>query len=95
MSQHNLYAALRAAFPADLQQTAIEARAPDGTPLYYTWADLEHASARLANLLATLDLPPASRIAVQVEKSVDIDAIAQAKLCKQKTRHEAPDIFAQ
>ena len=71
MSQHNLYAALRAAFPADLQQTAIEARAPDGTPLYYTWADLEHASARLANLLATLDLPPASRIAVQVEKSVE------------------------
>ena len=71
MSQHNLYAALRAAFPAELQQIAIEAHAPDGTPLYYSWADLERASARLANLLVALDLPPASRIAVQVEKSVE------------------------
>jgi malonyl-CoA/methylmalonyl-CoA synthetase len=28
-------------------------------------------SARMANLLASLDLPAASRIAVQVEKSVE------------------------
>ncbi|SFD99421.1 malonate--CoA ligase [Paracidovorax konjaci] len=67
----NLYSALRAAFPADLDATAVETSAPDGTPLHYRWADLEHASARIANLLASLHLPEGSRIAVQVEKSVE------------------------
>ena len=70
-ASHNLYAALRAAFPADLDAIAVEATAPDGTPLAYSWRDLDHASARLANLLASLDLPAGSRIAVQVEKSVE------------------------
>jgi malonyl-CoA/methylmalonyl-CoA synthetase len=67
----NLFAALRAAFPADLSATAVEAAAPDGTPLHYTWRDLDRASARIANLLASLQLPEGSRIAVQVEKSVE------------------------
>jgi len=67
----NLYSALRAAFPADLEGVAVEAATPQGAPLHYTWADLEHASARLANLLASLQLPAGSRIAVQVEKSVE------------------------
>ncbi|HCL87419.1 MAG TPA: malonyl-CoA synthase [Comamonadaceae bacterium] len=67
----NLFAALRAAFPANLDAVAIEAVAPDGRPLAYRWRDLEHASARMANLLASLRLPPGSRIAVQVEKSVE------------------------
>ena len=71
----NLYAALRAGFPADLDATAIEtADAPAGSdfsPLYYTWRDLERGSAKIANLLASLDLPPASRIAVQIDKSVE------------------------
>ena len=71
MSQHNLFSALRAAFPADLSSTAVEATAPDGAPLLYTWADLDHASARIANLLASLKLPEGSRVAVQVEKSVE------------------------
>ncbi len=71
MSQHNLFSALRAAFPADLSSIAVEATAPDGTPLLYTWADLDHASARIANLLASLKLPEGSRVAVQVEKSVE------------------------
>src|SRR6185436_13878342 len=35
------------------------------------WRDLDRASARIANLLDSLALPPASRIAVQVEKSVE------------------------
>ncbi|MEY2952227.1 MAG: Long-chain-fatty-acid--CoA ligase, partial [Pseudomonadota bacterium] len=64
---HNLYAALRQAFPADLSAVAVET---DGG-LYYSWADLEHASAKIANLLAALGLPAGSRIAVQVEKSVE------------------------
>ncbi|QXZ11141.1 malonyl-CoA synthase [Comamonas sp. Y33R10-2] len=71
MHQANLYSALRAAFPADLQTTAVEAIEPGGQSLYYSWADLEHGSARMANLLASLKLPEGSRIAVQVEKSVE------------------------
>ena len=71
MSQANLYSALRAAFPKDLTKNAVEAIEPDGSSLYYTWADLEQGSARIANLLASLNLPEGSRIAVQVEKSVE------------------------
>ncbi len=67
---HSLFAALRAAFPADLEATAIEA-ADTATPLYYTWRDLERGTAMLANLIDGLALPPASRIAVQTEKSVE------------------------
>ncbi len=67
----NLFSALRAAFPADLAQTAVEATAPDGSALRYSWRDLDQGSARIANLLASLGLPEGSRIAVQVEKSVE------------------------
>ncbi|MFT4242474.1 MAG: AMP-binding protein, partial [Acidovorax sp.] len=67
----NLFSALRAAFPADLSAIAVETTAADGTPLLYTWSDLDRASARIANLLASLQLPEGSRVAVQVEKSVE------------------------
>jgi malonyl-CoA/methylmalonyl-CoA synthetase len=67
----NLFCALRAAFPSDLDQIAVETTSPQGEPLLYTWRDLDHASARIANLLASLKLPAGSRIAVQVEKSVE------------------------
>jgi malonyl-CoA/methylmalonyl-CoA synthetase len=40
-------------------------------PLYYTWRDLERASARIANLLDALDIPAASRVAVHADKSVE------------------------
>ena len=63
----NLFAALRAAFPRNLDGIAVET--DDGR--YYSWRDLERATAMLANLLMSLDLPLASRIAVQVEKSVE------------------------
>ena len=66
----NLFVALRAAFPADLQATAIEI-ADTAEPLFYSWADLERGTAMLANLLASLALPLASRIAVQTEKSAE------------------------
>ncbi|MBV7543151.1 malonyl-CoA synthase [Acidovorax sp. sic0104] len=71
MSQNNLFCALRAAFPSDLASAAVETTAPDGTELVYSWDDLERASARIANLLASLKLPEGSRVAVQVEKSVE------------------------
>ncbi len=67
MSSHNLYSALRAAFPSDLKATAVQT--DEG--LLYSWADLDRATAMMANLLQSLDLPEGSRVAVQVEKSVE------------------------
>jgi malonyl-CoA/methylmalonyl-CoA synthetase len=66
----NLYVALRAGFPADLARTAVET-ADTNEPLRYRWLDLERGSAMLANLLASLELPAQSRVAVQVDKSVE------------------------
>ena len=80
MRSHNLFAALRAAFPFDLDLVAVETTAPDGTALNYTWRDLDHASARMANLLASLALPEGSRVAVQVEKSVEAMVLYLATL---------------
>lgn len=71
MNDKNLFGALRAAFPADLDAVAIETADGPGAPLFYSWRDLERGTAMIANLLAGLDLPPASRIAVQTEKSVE------------------------
>ena len=67
MKNENLFAALRAAFPADLNAIAVET----DNGLNYSWRDLERATAMLANLLVSLELPAGSRIAVQVEKSVE------------------------
>ncbi|MBX3605525.1 MAG: malonyl-CoA synthase [Piscinibacter sp.] len=73
--QQNLFAALRAAFPADLDAVAIETADGPGAPLRYTWRDLERATAMIANLLVSLELPAGGehppRIAVQTEKSVE------------------------
>lgn len=63
----NLYAALRAGFPKQLDACAVET----DTGLRYSWRDLEEASAMVANLLAFLELPKGARVAVQVEKSVE------------------------
>ncbi|MEJ6007622.1 malonyl-CoA synthase [Paucibacter sp. AS339] len=65
----NLFAALRAAFPQDLDACAIDTA--DGAELSYSWRDLERGTAMLANLLVSLDLPAGSRIAAQTEKSVE------------------------
>jgi malonyl-CoA/methylmalonyl-CoA synthetase len=67
MKNENLFAALRAAFPSDLNATAVET----DNGLHYAWRDMERATAMLANLLASLKLPQGARIAVQVEKSVE------------------------
>jgi malonyl-CoA/methylmalonyl-CoA synthetase len=76
MSNHNLFCALRAAFPADLNAVAVET--DDG--LQYSWQDLDRATAMVANLLASLELPEGSRIAVQVEKSVEAMVLYLATL---------------
>ncbi|MBC7719790.1 MAG: malonyl-CoA synthase [Chitinophagaceae bacterium] len=67
MKNHNLFTALRDAFPARLDTVAIET----DNELLYSWRDLERATAMLANLLGSLGLPPGARVAVQVEKSVE------------------------
>jgi malonyl-CoA/methylmalonyl-CoA synthetase len=64
-ANENLYATLAAGFPADRDACCIETH--DGR--YYSWSDVERASAMLANLLVSLRLPRGARVAVQVEKS--------------------------
>ncbi len=76
MKNENLFAALRAAFPADLDRIAIET----DNGLHYSWRDLDRATAMMANLLASLKLPAGARIAVQVEKSVEALMIYLATL---------------
>ena len=66
-AHENLFTALRAAFPAQLDAVAIET----DNGLNYSWRDLERATAMMANLLKSLELPAGSRVAVQVEKSVE------------------------
>ena len=67
MTSANLFVALRNAFPADLDACAVETE----TGLLYSWRDLDDATAMVANLLASLQLPAGARIAAQVEKSVE------------------------
>ncbi|MFC5476097.1 malonate--CoA ligase [Paraherbaspirillum soli] len=61
----NLYALFASRFPADKSACCIETH----DALYYSWSDIERASAKIANLLSSLQLPAGARIAVQVEKS--------------------------
>jgi malonyl-CoA/methylmalonyl-CoA synthetase len=67
MTNQNLFAALRAAFPEDLDAVAVET----DNGLTYSWRDLDRATAMMANLLRALNLPDGARVAVQVEKSVE------------------------
>jgi malonyl-CoA/methylmalonyl-CoA synthetase len=67
MNNDNLFVALRAGFPADLDGVAIEAEGG----LVYTWRDIERATAMIANLLVSLELPPGTRVAVHTDKSVE------------------------
>ena len=68
-TNQNLFVALRAAFPGNLDAVAIDVA--DGAGGAYTWRDLERGTAMLANLLAGLGLPAGTRVAVQTEKSVE------------------------
>ena len=56
MRSQNLFSALRAAFPTDLDAAAVET--DEG--LRYSWRDLDRATAMMANLLDSLDLPEGS-----------------------------------
>ncbi len=81
MPNQNLFAALRAAFPADLDGVAVET----DNGLHYSWRDLDRATAMVANLLQSLDIPKSPdgvppRVAVQVEKSVEAMVLYLATL---------------
>ena len=61
----NLYTLFRSRFPEDLDDCWLETE----DAKYYSWRDLERGTSKIANLFASLQLPPGSRIAAQVEKS--------------------------
>jgi len=61
----NLYTLFASRFPQDRASCCIET----GSGQQYSWDDIDRGSARIANLLASLDLPRDARVAVQVEKS--------------------------
>lgn len=61
----NLYALFESRFPEDRTACCIETH--EG--LYYSWNDIDRASAKMANLLKGLKLENGARVAVQVEKS--------------------------
>ena len=63
----NFFAVLQKAFPKKKQAPAVWAEGG----LTYSWQDLEDATAMLANLIDSLNLPAGSHIAVQVDKSVE------------------------
>ena len=72
MINQNFFATLQAAFPDALDAVAVET----DSGLRYSWRDLDRATAMVANLLESLDLPRdpfgmAPRVAVQVDKSVE------------------------
>jgi malonyl-CoA/methylmalonyl-CoA synthetase len=72
----NLFAILSARFPK--QRTACAIETTEGQ--YWSWQDLDFASARIANLLKSLGLPAGSRVAVQVDKSVEAVCLYLATL---------------
>ena len=82
----NLFSALRAAFPKQLNAVSTapavsnEVAIETDTGLLYSWRDLDRATAMVANLLDSLALPAGSRIAVQVEKSVEAAILYLATL---------------
>jgi malonyl-CoA/methylmalonyl-CoA synthetase len=68
MQNKNLFTALIAGCPADKSTVAIESA---DNAKKYTWQDIDTTTARIANLLASLQMPTGSRVAVQTEKSVE------------------------
>ncbi len=65
---NNLFVALIAGSPVDQSAVAIESA---DTGARYTWRDIDTTTARIANLLTSLQIPAGARVAVQTEKSVE------------------------
>lgn len=65
MSDQNLYLTLKSGFPASPDAPALETE----SGAVHSYGDLERASARYANMIASLGLVPGDRVVVQIEKS--------------------------
>ncbi|MDW8312177.1 MAG: malonyl-CoA synthase [Burkholderiales bacterium] len=78
----NFYAVLRSGFADALDRVAVEtvSAADGGRRRCYAYGEIEAISARLANLLRALELPPGARVAVRVEKSVEALCVFLATL---------------
>jgi malonyl-CoA/methylmalonyl-CoA synthetase len=75
-SQGNLFTALLSAFPPQRDAIAVET----DSGLTYSWRDLDEATSMVANLFAFLELPAGSRVAAQVDKSVEAMVLYLATL---------------
>ena len=64
----NLYSILSARFPSKAE-AAMFAKLEDGR--YYSYADVQTVSARMAAALVQIGIEPGDRVAVQVEKSIE------------------------
>jgi malonyl-CoA/methylmalonyl-CoA synthetase len=71
VTSQNLYASIDAIIRAQPEVLAIELADGANAGTQLTYADIDAVSAKLANLLASLNLPPGARIAAQTEKSVE------------------------
>mgnify|MGYP005749078981 FL=1 len=67
MTNKNLYLTLKSGFPASPEAPALETE----TGAVHTYGELDRASARYANLIASLGVMPGDRIVVQIDKSPD------------------------
>ena len=94
MSNQNLFAALRAAFPADLDRIAVETADAGSPTLRYSWRDLDRATAMMANLLASLELPEGSSAAAYMSDGSTMEEIFVVS-CKDKTDASAVKIAMQ
>lgn len=65
LNNANFYTHIAARFPATMSDVCLSTAQGD----CYSWDDVNHASAKIANLLLNLQLPAEARIAVQVEHS--------------------------
>ena len=77
MLNANLYALFESRFPAD--RTACCTETHDG--LYYSWNDLDRATAKIANLLKNLDLHKA-RASLPAVSSTWLERVAHQRSLK-------------
>ncbi len=70
---HNLFAAVRRAFPADLEAPALELppREAGEPPRCYSWRDVDRATAMMANWLGSLGMADGALLLVHVAESAE------------------------
>ena len=87
MSTGNLYAALKAAFPADTAATCLEL--PDGRT--FSYGDMDRGSSRIAGCLRDQGVSPGDRVMVQVEKSPEAWRLAILRVLLEPAQESTPE----